>query len=501
MKLPKNFQLGIAVFCTTINSYSQEPVDTIGRGRELAYNKNFSAADSLLTLYNSHQPDQNSLHLHAQVLYWMKQFDRSVQTFEKAVQAYPEAATIKLDYARVLYELGYYKNAEQQFKLYLPYDNKNIEANLALANIYLWNRNIVEARETVNIILIDDPANEAAQNILEQINRFYSPYITANYQYLSDDQPLRSNEIFLETGWFSSPAFAPSINFQLNHFSLNDANTTIQFGVRNNFKFNYGKTTITAGAGIFSAGRDNLHPTGLLNFSQRLSGAFAASFLLERRPYQYTLASIINPFTFTNFSAGIDLNKSDKFLGRAGVDVQGFNNNNVKTTYLWSLLPVVHNASVSFKTGYGFSFANAQVNTFRSSKSLNTIVATQPILSQVEGIYDPYFTPQNQVIHAALASLRIAPSQAFNFTARGSVGFYATADNPVLVLEKNSSNQHVISKGYYTERYTPFEAEANLQFRLSDNLNFNTLYNYSKLFFYNRHVASVRLLYRFINAK
>src|SRR5262245_9732093 len=89
-----------------LNAQTPETTDTIALARSSAYQKDFEKADQLLTKYNANHSDFHGLSLHAQVLYWMKAFNRSIEVYEKAIQSFPQPSSLYLDYARVEFNLG-----------------------------------------------------------------------------------------------------------------------------------------------------------------------------------------------------------------------------------------------------------------------------------------------------------------------------------------------------------------------------------------------------------
>ncbi|MDP9229842.1 MAG: hypothetical protein M3O67_04100, partial [Bacteroidota bacterium] len=121
--------------------------------------------------------------------------------------------------------------------------------------------------------------------------------------------------------------------------------------------------------------------------------------------------------------------------------------------------------------------------------------------SQVDGVYDPYFTPANQVIHSLLASATIHFSKTVNFTSRVSIGVVAHADNPILLEDRNPVNQYFINKTYSDLKYTPAEFVNDLRFQFSERFFLNADYTYSSLIFYKSHQANIQLKYLFINGK
>jgi hypothetical protein len=196
-------------------------------------------------------------------------------------------------------------------------------------------------------------------------------------------------------------------------------------------------------------------------------------------------------------------NKSDSWLGKAGFQKQNFaDNNNINTTYAWLLAPLVKQKNLKVQVGYAFSYAHADKNNFVATVPLSTLINTTPLYGTVSGIFDPYFTPQNQFINSLLASINIGLSEKVQFSSRTNIGVFAQADNPFLTLEKNAGNQqYYINKGYSTIKYTPVEWVSNLQLNLSLKFSVHLNYTYQKFLFYTNNQGGIQLKYNFIHDK
>lgn len=108
-----------------MTAYSQtEPLDTINLARLKANDKKFSEANELLTLYNAHQRDQYGIQLQAQILYWMKKFEKAQLLYEEGTALYPAYISLELDYARMLYQLNKTEKASGLFLEVLSADKK-----------------------------------------------------------------------------------------------------------------------------------------------------------------------------------------------------------------------------------------------------------------------------------------------------------------------------------------------------------------------------------------
>jgi len=442
--------------------------DTIAFARTLAYQKQFNEADQLLTGYNEHHSDVNALQLHAQVLYWMKQFDRSAAVYENTINRFPNAIALQLDYGRMQFELYHLNKAKSILMKVIAHDSTQTEAG----------------------------------TILKQIKTYTAPWVMLNMNLESDDQPRTGNSYGFEAGMYRSSLWSPVIQAQLNRFIISDSNYNSLWLQAGN-KINVGnKTTISFGAGVFQhlLNTGCSYFTGRLGITQKMGASFSAEAGFEKKPYQYSIASVTKPVLEQDVTLAVNFNKNDNWLGKIGYQQQHFNDsNNIHTVYAWLLFPVIKSKTFNLKAGYAFSYANADKNNYVSSKPLSAIPPSAVANSTLSGVYDPYFTQQNQLINAVLASIGISFSKSIQFSTRASVGIYAKANNPSLTYEKDRSNQAYISKTYSTITYTPVEWVNSMQVKLSPAFSIQAFYNYSKLLFYTRNQGGIQLKYNFIN--
>jgi hypothetical protein len=161
--------------------------------------------------------------------------------------------------------------------------------------------------------------------------------------------------------------------------------------------------------------------------------------------------------------------------------------NNVKTIYTWFMVPVVQSPKWRLSTGYSIVYADADTNTFRPKKSLSEIVATG---LPIAGIYDPYFTPTNQLTHSILAASTLSLSQVVMWELRASGTFAGKADNPYFYLTR-TGNQYQLSRSFYQQSYHPFEIYTALNWTTAQHSKLSIYYQFSSLLFYIRHIAGV----------
>jgi len=497
-QLTAQIDLGIPTVITRAPDFNVIVPDTITLARNCAYQKDFQKSDELLTRYNADHTDFSGLSLHAQVLYWMQAYDRSITVYEKTIQTFPAPSSIHLDYARVLFSLGKLSKASRLLEIFSEFDSTNAEAAIMTGYIELWNGHIQSAKKISNQLLSRYPGNAEAKDILNKINYYTVPVVKAGTEIISDDQPMKGNAYYAAGEVYKSWLLAPRAQAAIYHYKVGDSSfhsswiqlgNTIQIGRKDKVKFKAGTFQQNGKASEFTAGAEVSH-----QFTRELSLQAG----IERRPYQYTVSSVKMP-VMENYSAiSLSYVRNDKWYGKVAYESLHYKDaNRIQNAYLWILAPVISRPHFSISAGYAFQYADALNSNYVSKKPLSEVITQPPPPNGLEGVYVPYFTPENQVVHNALASIKIIPSKKIQFTTRVSFGFSGKADNPYLWLDKDAGD-FVIYRAHAPVEFKPATWVNELSFAPSAKLFITAIYSYDKLLYYKNHKAAIELKYLFL---
>lgn len=472
--------------------------DTISQARSLINEKKFEDALQLLSAYNSNNSNLEAMRIHAQLLYWMKKFDEANALYEKTLSLFPDAVSVKLDYGRMLFQLSRFSKARLSLNDYLIFDSTHLETNTMLAYIDLWTGHIAAAKKRAALLERHNPGNGDAAYILQQISIYTAPYIKIGGAVYSDDQPLQSQRFEPEAGFYQSWIFSPFIKASLYSFDADRNYKTSWIEAGNKISFASSKTDLEFSAGYFQANNYSGTMSWKVKLDQKISTALSFDVASQKKPYQYTLNSIKYPFLYQVTEIGLNLDNKKHWLARGAFQNQGFDDGNkVYTAYLWFLAPLIQKNDFSLKAGYSFSYANANQNNFEPKNQ-----SFPPVLNtEVDGIYNPYFTPADQTIHSLLGSLHIPFSKFVSFTSRLNIGISAHASQPSLFVDKKGTGPFFINKKFESYSYTPVEFSSELQLNLSQNFFITGNYIYNSLIFFKSHSANILLKYLFINDK
>jgi hypothetical protein len=257
-------------------------------------------------------------------------------------------------------------------------------------------------------------------------------------------------------------------------------------------------TKVKLQGGIFQQNGNESAVSGGAEVSQQFAHRFSLQAYLERRPYQHTISSMKSMLMEDLSGVGLSFNRNDKWIGKLGYETYEYSDENkIHVAYLWILAPIISTPHFSFSGGYAFRYADALKSTFTSKQSMSDVVNNWPPVNGIPGFYDPYFTPEKQEAHSALASIKISPSKKIHFTSSLNIAFSAKADNPYLYVDTHD-NGLMFNMGFAQVSYTPISWVSELSISASKKLSFSAKYAYDKLLYYKGNRGSIELKYAFL---
>lgn len=477
--------------------------DTVELARSLAYAQHFGAADSLLTAFTVTKDDLNAFRLHAQVLYWMEAFNRSAQILERAVLAFPDAAELNLDYGRLLYNTGHINKAEVYLTKYRAADSVHTETKLMLAHIFFWQGRFKQASKLTEQILQVYPDQKEAIDLRNEIQFNRSVYVTGSAAINSDDQPLTSRPLAFEIGAYRSSLFAPKLKFHTQQFTSGKQTSSswwLQIG--NTFSSGKAGISLSLTGGLFHASTAaNTVFTGEAILAKKLGRYVTLDAAVSSKPYQYTIVTANDPLLQTVYSSSLQLNKNDKWTGKAAYELQHFpDGNNIYTAYAWLSVPLLHKQKFWLNSGYSFACQTADINRATYQEPLPPLADIYNNGTTIKTVYNPYFTPNRQLVNSLLLSTKIFFSPKVAFAMRGSIGFAAQADVPYFYVQYRPPQYRLLQE-FTSYTFHPADFFAGFELRPSKQLFLQFNYQYQSLLFYKLHQAAIRVNYYFYHEK
>lgn len=498
--------ISVLIACMFLYSgYLKAQNDSIESARKLSYEKKYEEALILLKSFEKNHPNEiNSVRLHAQVLYWMKEYKAALELCETFLKANPNSDFLKLDYGRMLFNLQRWSKAKLILTNYLATDASNVEAQNMLATITFWQGKIANSKTQFNSVLQNYPSNEWALDYLSQLKLATAPYVKITGGYNSDTQPFSNSNGGLEAGIYKSNLLSPKINFLFqNYDSSGIKRNSYAAAISNKFFFSGIGTEINVSAGMVQPlGDTSVNWIGSFEVSKQLLKNLSLSVSAARKNYQYTLSNFHKAILHNDYSAALTYYKEKKWSAQTAYTELHFDDKNtIKQYYAWLLSPALQFSKFEFYLGYNFNFATSKNNRYNLTASPEESIVQYDSTGKIPVLYTPYFTPQNQVIHSAIAKLIIKPSVNFLVALHASYGFSAKADSPYLYFDNNENGQLIIVRDYFSQKYTPLELSGKLNYKISTRVSIEANYVYSKAFFFENNAFNLSLKYIFLNGK
>ncbi len=237
--------------------------------------------------------------------------------------------------------------------------------------------------------------------------------------------------------------------------------------------------------GISSKNAAKLNWIGGLHLVKKFTQPIQIDLMAERVNYDYTVSSVERDsiLLVSRFSLNVSLGKKDNWNGLIGTQLNVFpDNNSVSSYYLWFLSKPVGFANFKFYFGYGFNFMTSKEDRYVAIDSLSQILLSST--GKIEGIYNPYYTPLNQMSNSLLVNIKYQLGSSTEIYGHASVGLFSTTDAPYLYLDNNEVDATVVVKGYGKQNYTPLDFGMSLQSKLSKRLDLSISYSYLSTYYF-----------------
>lgn len=482
-----------------VTGYSQVKTDTIEIANQLRYHRHFGAAIHILEKYHQYHKDSiRATWMMAQVYYWKHDYENSEKYYLEALGIDPENFYLQLDYAKFLMMREDYEKIESIVQKCLERVPLNEEALLIEAKIQYWKGDLDKARNTAKLILANNHDHEEGVRFAKEILTATSTYVKLTGGYQRDGQPLRSLTRSVEAGTcFHRFAFT-SINFNApafrkeGDFFENDTHKVYHpmwFSVNNKAVLFKSKWEFLAGAGVVKFPDGETDFIGHLGIHKTLFHHLRMELMAEKKPFFYTRYSIGANLASTTYSASAEWNKEKSFHAKTGYDRSYFPDGNfVWGAYIWGLAPAMKLGPLEVKVGYSFNYQTSNDNRWNSVQTLDSIIVGYHEGKAIKGYFDPYFTPNNQQIHAALLNLKLKLGKAIEWGANVNYGFNASTYNPYLFLDKDPQNEVFINRQFHKvtlPEYSPKQIGTYLYFKIGDKSNLKASYTYTENLYYS----------------
>ena len=458
------------------------------------------SAVSLLRAEVSRMPDNgDATRLLAQTLYWLKDIPGAQAVYKTALVQHPEDSTLRLQYARMLAETGKHRQARQLLATLLPIPATRAEAETLLGQLAHWEGDLTKARRFFMDALAENPNLEVAKRELREIQDSTAPWVRVSLGGSHDDQPLDRLALAIDSGWFATPLTKLSARVQPMQFWINGAPRSVGESevAISNYTPRMRLETEMAGGSVFrSLNGAAWDWTGRAALGLRLPEHVTVRGRIERSPYVWTQASLNTPVMVQNATGLIHWDDPRGWLGEAAYQQEHYvDNNTIRTEYAWLLAPLVHHAGVKLQSGYSFSANDANQSRFVLAQPNQPYAPGDPRFNNA-GVYAPYYTPNHQLIHSAIAALTIPTGRGVTFQLNGSYAIRATQDAPFFTA---TSGQTVLK--FAPATFSPWNVRGSFAIPVSNGLTLEPTGEAGHTAFYSWAAGGFQIAYHFKTSK
>lgn len=493
----------VVLFCIPVKGQKagkSSYVDTFKLADKFISKKKFRKAGRLYTIYSHNHPeDVNALWKLGQVKLWQNKNRQSDNAYRQALLLDPNNDNLNLNYIHSLLDMG--KLGEAGTRLtnmeLAGKDYPNMSFLRAKLNYYKGDFN--DAAAYIRKDLSTGSSDPGSQPLSDMIEFARSPLVSVQAAYLTDNQPLSAIISTVKAEKYFSRYATPYIVADEYHFFDNKTGDAPWIRIGNKMYFSEAGLHLNAGVGIVKFPiKSNIGWSGSLAVNKRISAYFDGDISLDHIPYMDTKTSVDSNVSATRVAAMLNWHMNSWSAQAAFLNSTYGDGQSVYGAYAWLMVPVVQFNVGKLLAGYSTSYSNSTESSYKAVLSLPEIIAGYAVHPNIDGLYNPYFSPNNLFINSALVSLMINPSKSVNINLSGDVG-YGTIRNPYLYIDKDNSGNDVIKRDFTNENFIPVNASAAFNFNLGKTWMISAKYMYHSTFFFNSHYASLGLQKSFQN--
>lgn len=477
----------------------------------------FKAKERLAKYHAEHSKDAQINWLYGYVLHLNKKYKLSDEKYQQAMILASKNNSIKLDYARVLYERGKFKKAVSLLESLRNLDQASkAEGLIMLAKISYWQGNIDKCKRLIRNFRNEFPGSDKLDDLSVEMSNATATYIEASYEIQSDNQPLDYSGIKAKAGMYKSRFFSPKI--EVENYSYTPTAGALIFKVSNQFYFPSIGLTATANAGTFSNDGGSATLFGL-TVNKKLPYKTSVSLGYNINPVLGTIASTTETVSAATISLGADY-ENKVFLTNFEFNKQNFTSensedNSIKNYVFWIISQPIKISKVAFQIGYSYGYSDSEKILYEGVPGSqvyqteqvtstdgegNTVTTTErakdesgnDIVLSFDAIYNPYFTPKELESHSLLFVVNYDMFDFLEIGGKTNYGIEAQAYSPYLATV---ASEPVF--GDFKTIFYPSESMLFAKYKVNSSFSVKATYLYQETFFYSRNNISVGAKYRF----
>lgn len=414
-----------------------------------------------------------------------------------AQEADARADTAQVAEARQQISEGDYDGAASLLREWLDGHPGNPGVRWLLARTLYWAGDFGAARRQLRRTLENRPGYDPARELWSEMRVLWAPRLRIEGSAEDDVQPLARQGLALEGDIPIGPRVDVLARAEIRRLDAPRPGAAAvgegQAGLR----------VELPGVGIEALG-------GVVGGRERGGSGFVGSATLTvGLPAELELAAGGRRWSYEHTSTAADtallvetaravLERSDPagWSGAVGGRLDRFpDGNEVTHGWAWVLAPLWSDGRSAVRVGYGFEANDADTTRF-VPRPVGRAGGPGPAV--FEGVYDPYYTPEDVRVHNALAALQAALSPAVLFTLDGAVGFAAREEAPRLSATGGGPAGPPPAVVFEERDYTPWRVRGGLTAELSPAASLRLDGGYREDAFFRTWHTSLRLDWLFL---
>jgi len=476
---------------TASSAQEPAPASAVVEAAQLRDSSRFAEAIAVLRKHRELQPDDgDAIRMLAQTLYWIKDVRGARALYDSGLVLHPADTALRLQYARTLMETGSPSTAKEILAPLVGTSPSHPQATELLGTMAYWEGDLTSARRYFQQALTADTSLADARRQLDEIRSLGATWIRTVAFGSSDDQPVRGVGGEVESGYYIDPLWTVIARARaallggdgFTNPNSSSTDLTIFAGtVGLNGFVPSSRVNISVQGGVFNRSIPaKLDWTGKAELGAKVGSFVKVGVRAERAPYLYTEASLRTHVVTNTGGVALDID-GNGWLGQAAYDFQKFpDDNSGSTVYAWAMAPLVRTAGATLQAGYSASYQDTQQLRFARN-------AADPT-----GHYEPYYTPQNTLIHSAIGAFTASGANGFVTRLGASYGFHATEDAPVFGIAPGGS----FFLDTFNRSFHPWTARASVEKTLASRSVLIARLDHAKTAFYHVTNAAVELTWR-----
>ncbi|MGK0412646.1 MAG: tetratricopeptide (TPR) repeat protein [Polaribacter sp.] len=414
--------------------------------------------------------------LYAHALSMNNNDKQAEKKFNKAISIDAKNQNLQLDYARFLYKIGKINKVDTILSRFLNENSSNVEFLLMQAHIRFWKGDIKNAEIKIKRIQDISPDKEITKSLEDQIKELTALYVSTNFEYQTDSQPLDIFGRHIVLSKYVSRFLNPQLEISNYRFSSQEERA-LAIKLSNQFHFDKLKLSANLTSGVYLNLATTADWVGGLTFSKKLFKNTSLNFGYSKNRLIGTIISSTFNLTHENVFGEIDYNNKWVLL-HAWYTEQFFKDNNqIQTFGAWMLSQPIKIKKFHIQFGYSYNYTD--------SKDVLFFYDNQGV-----GVYDPYFTPKEQEIHSGLLIVNYKPTKKLSLEAKVNYGFIGTIRNPYPI---QITATKIEVGGLYDETFTPVEYTGIINYSFSNRFSAKITYINQETFFYKRENINLGL--------